>query len=119
MFNINYKLFTLRICIVKTYKAKKHVEAVRICIQGNLKKSVEFQPKIISYLLGIHAITTKRLETMEKAGYSLVKLHLCKVWRWYGMSALVVWKKCDGEGIIKYDRKLWGYNKLLNMKKSK
>tara|TARA_R110000822_G_scaffold49809_1_gene130679 strand:- start:37 stop:576 length:540 start_codon:yes stop_codon:yes gene_type:complete len=84
------------------------------CVDDVLKRSVSFKPKIISYLIGIHAITTKRLETMENAGYSLVKIHLCKVWKWYGMSVFAVWKLNAKEGIIKYDRKLWGYNKKLN-----
>ena len=31
---------------------------------------------------------------------------MCKVFKWYGMSAIVTWEK-GGTGIFSYDRKVW------------
>lgn len=68
-----------------------------------LEKSIELNPDIISYLLGIHNITPRRIEYMEKTGYYIKKLHLCKVHKWYGMSCIVIWAK-EPNGIVCYDR---------------
>ena len=43
---------------------------------------------------------------MEKEGYGLTKMHYCKVFKWYGMSAIVQFEK-NKEGIISYDRVVW------------
>ena len=40
---------------------------------------------------------------MEKAGYYIKKLQLCKVHKWYGMSCIVIWAK-EPNGIVCYDR---------------
>ena len=53
------------------------------------KKSVELKPVIISYLIGQGNITAKRIEFMNKHGYSLVKCKMLKVYKWYGMSYIV------------------------------
>jgi hypothetical protein len=71
-----------------------------------LEKSVELKPKVISYLLGINNLTAKRMEYMEKNGYYITKLHMCKVFKWFGMSMIVVWEK-GGEPILSYDRIVW------------
>ena len=71
-----------------------------------LEKSVELKPKVISYLLGINNLTAKRMEFMEKHGYYITKIHMCKVFKWFGMSLIVVWEK-GGESILSYDRKVW------------
>ena len=45
---------------------------------------------------------------IEKAGYSITRLHLTKVYQWYGMSQIIVCEK--GEGLpqqITYDRTVW------------
>ena len=68
-----------------------------------LEKSIELNPDIISYLLGIHNLTPRRIEYMEKAGYYIQKLHLCKVHKWYGMSCIVIWAK-EPNGLLSYDR---------------
>jgi len=62
--------------------------------------------KGFAYLLGFHNITPRRIEICEKAGFGLTKIHLCKVFHWFGISAFVVFEK-DRESIIKYDRTVW------------
>ena len=71
-----------------------------------LEKSVDLKPRIISYLIGINNLTAKRLEYMENNGYYITKLHMCKVFKWYGMSMIVVWER-DKKAIISFDRVVW------------
>jgi len=71
-----------------------------------LEKSVDLKPRIISYLIGINNLTAKRLEYMENNGYYITKLHMCKVFKWYGMSVIVVWER-DKNAIISFDRVVW------------
>lgn len=78
------------------------------CVDDWLKKTIELDPDCFSYLLAQHAITTRRLEMIEKAGYSITRLHLTKVFKWYGMSQIIVCEK--GEELpqkISYDRTVW------------
>ena len=70
------------------------------------KKSIELNPRVISYLIGINNLTTRRMEWFEKAGYGLTKMKMLKVYSWYGMSVICVWDK-GGEQIMEYDRKVW------------
>lgn len=51
-----------------------------------LKKTIELKPRVFSYLLLHGAMTPKRLEYIEKAGYGLTHIHTCKVFAWYGMA---------------------------------
>ena len=71
-----------------------------------LEKSVELKPRIISYLIGINNLTAKRLEYMENNGYYITKIHMCKVFKWYGMSMIVVWER-EKKAIISFDRVVW------------
>lgn len=57
------------------------------------EKSVSLNPYIISYLIGLQNLTARRIENMNKKGYYLVKLKMLKVWKWFGMSAIVVFKR--------------------------
>ena len=43
---------------------------------------------------------------LNKAGYGLTKIHMCKVWKWYGMSIIVQFEY-DKENIISFDRNIW------------
>ncbi len=72
-------------------------------IDDVLKKSVELNPFMISYLIGMNNLTTKRIEFMNTNEYYLSKLHLTKVFKWYGMSAIVVFTK-SSPNCISYDR---------------
>ena len=73
------------------------------CIDKVLEKSVELKPHTISYLIGINNLTTKRIEYMNKNGYFLSKLHLSKVYKWYGMSVICIFTK-NSENCVSFDR---------------
>lgn len=68
-----------------------------------LEKCVELNPHSISLLIGINNLTAKRIEYMNKHGYSLCLYHICKVFKWYGMSVIITFSK-DKNQIISYDR---------------
>jgi hypothetical protein len=72
-----------------------------------LEKSVSLKPRVISYLLGIGNLTARRMEMMEKAGYKIKALHMCKVFKWYGMSVCVVWDNTIEKSIFSFDRTVW------------
>ena len=72
-----------------------------------LRKSVELNPFYISYLIGQGNLTAKRIEFMNDRGYYLQKIHMCKVYKWYGMSYIVVFKKGTNENVITFDRTVW------------
>ena len=72
-----------------------------------LAKSVELDPHTISYLIGQHNLTNKRIEYMNNNGYYLDKLFFTKVFEWYGMSAIVVFTKKANKNCIDFDRKVW------------
>jgi hypothetical protein len=59
-----------------------------------------------AYLLAAHAVTPARLARMEMAGFGLERLLLTKVFRWYGMSAFVVFRR-GAASIIAFDRTVW------------
>jgi hypothetical protein len=71
-----------------------------------IQKNIELNPRIFSLLIGVGGLTTKRMEKIESAGYGLIKMKILKVWKWYGMSALVVFQK-EKQSIIKFDRKIY------------
>lgn len=70
------------------------------------KKSIELQPRVINYLIGINNLTAKRIELFETAGYGLAKVHMCKVYKWFGMSVIVQFEK-DQPSILSFDRHVW------------
>jgi len=70
-----------------------------------LEHSVSLDPRVISYLIGMGNLTARRIEYMNQQGYGLVKLHLTKVFKWYGMSFIVVFVK-EKTNCISFDRKV-------------
>jgi len=68
-----------------------------------LQKSVDLKPRVISYLIGQHNLTTKRIEFMNSCGYYLKKLHLLKIYDWYGLSMIVVFER-DCSNCISFER---------------
>ena len=80
------------------------------------ERCIELDAKIISFLVAFHSITPRRIEYMEKAGYKIKFLHICKVFKWYGMSCIVIFEKLEeddirppgfNKGLLSYDRKVW------------
>ncbi len=71
-----------------------------------LEHSVSLNPRVISYLIGLNNLTAKRIEYMNGKGYGISKIHMCKVFKWFGMSIIVVFEK-NKNNIISYDRKVW------------
>ncbi len=61
-----------------------------------ITKSIDLQPKVINYLIGVNNLTARRIEMLEKAGYGLTTLHMSKVYKWYGMSVIVIFEKGEG-----------------------
>lgn len=71
-----------------------------------IKKNIELNPRVISFLIGIGNLTTRRIEWLELAGYGITKMKMLKVWKWYGMSVIVVFEK-NKQSIIEFDRKVY------------
>ena len=76
------------------------------CIDKILHKCIELKPRVISILIGQGNFTAKRLELLEDSGYGLKKMHMCKVFNWYGMSYIIQFEK-DHQSIMTYDRMVW------------
>jgi len=78
-------------------------------LQKVLEQSVKLRPLYISYLIGIHNLTPKRLEFMEKEGYVLVHFNMFKVYDWFGMSCMATWERNDTgkKSIISFNRTIW------------
>tara|TARA_R110000744_G_scaffold66253_4_gene135376 strand:- start:663 stop:1214 length:552 start_codon:yes stop_codon:yes gene_type:complete len=75
-------------------------------------RCIELKPAVISLMVALHSITPRRIEIMNNAGYSLVNLHLCKVFAWYGMSAYVIFTLTPENptnlgGGLSFDRNVW------------
>lgn len=70
------------------------------------KKNIDLNPRCFSMLIGINNLTTRRIEWCEKAGYGLTKMKMLKVWKWYGMSVIVVFEK-NKPSIIDFDREVY------------
>jgi len=62
-------------------------------IDAVLKKSIELNPRVISFLLLEGKMTPKRMEYMNNAGYGLSGMYMCKVYSWYGMAVAYTFTK--------------------------
>tara|TARA_R110000822_G_scaffold132380_1_gene269624 strand:- start:188 stop:691 length:504 start_codon:yes stop_codon:yes gene_type:complete len=71
-----------------------------------IKKNIELNPRIISLLIGVNNLTTRRLEWLYEAGYGLVKMRMLKVWRWFGMSYILIFER-GKPSVLDIDRKIW------------
>lgn len=71
-----------------------------------LEHSISLNPRVISFLIGMGNLTTKRIELLNNAGYGLAVMHMMKIWKWYGMSFIVVFVKGE-ENCISYDRTVY------------
>lgn len=82
------------------------------------QRSCELRPRVISYLIGVNNLTSRRLEMMNNNGYRLTYVKMLKVYKWFGMSFVTVFVRSDTEGavhatdnVIDYDRKVWRESK--------
>lgn len=71
-----------------------------------LYKCIELNPRVISLLIGVNNLTARRIEIMNENGYGLKKIHMCKVFKWFGMSFVVQFERGE-ENCISYDRVVW------------
>jgi uncharacterized protein YodC (DUF2158 family) len=62
-----------------------------------LEHSVKLNPRVISYLLLEGKMTPKRIEYLNKNGYSMTGMYMCKVFKWYGMAVAYTFTKVEGE----------------------
>jgi hypothetical protein len=69
-----------------------------------LEHSVSLKPQVISYLIGFHNLTAKRVEFMNNNGYFISDFHLTKIFKWYGMSLIVTFSNEITTNIISIDR---------------
>jgi hypothetical protein len=76
-------------------------------IDAVLARCIALNPIAINLLLGVNNITTRRLERMEAAGYRLTNLHMCKVYKWFGMSFICNWVRGAQTSVLSYDRIVW------------
>jgi len=74
-----------------------------------LEHSCQLAIEGFAYLLGLHNLTPRRIEMCERYGFKISSIHLCKVFKWFGISAFIVWRKKQFHRNIKltYDRKVW------------
>jgi hypothetical protein len=75
-----------------------------------LEKCVSLNPRVISLLIGMGNLTTKRIEDMNNAGYGLKNMRMLKVHEWYGMSFIVHFEK-DSDNCFEYDRTIYHSDK--------
>jgi hypothetical protein len=69
-----------------------------------LTHSIKLQPKIISYLIGLMNLTTKRIEYMNNNNYYVLDIHFTKVYKWFGMSVIISFSNQIKENKISFDR---------------
>ena len=72
-----------------------------------LIQSIATGAHTISYLIGMNNLTCKRIELMNNHGYYLDKVYFTKVFKWFGMSAIVIFTKKASKNCIDFDRKVW------------
>jgi len=71
------------------------------------QRCIDLSPVVVNLLIGVNNLTARRMEMMENAGYKLTNLHMCKVYKWFGMSFLCNWVKGAETSCLGYDRTVW------------
>jgi hypothetical protein len=59
------------------------------------------------YLIRLNALTPRRIEKLNNKGFYISYIHICKVYKWFGMSVFVIFDKTIKKNIINYDRIVW------------
>jgi len=67
-----------------------------------LEHTIKLNPKKFCYIFGQMNLTIPRLKQIEKEGYKMTKIHLCKVYWWFGHSFVCVFEKSDKDSIMSY-----------------
>jgi hypothetical protein len=68
-----------------------------------IEHCIKLNPRVISFLIGVGNLTARRIEMFNKNNYGITKLKMLKVYKWYGMSYIVVFEK-NKNNIIDIDR---------------
>ena len=58
-----------------------------------ISHSIELNPRVISFLIGVNNFTLKRQQMFEDAGYVLRKMHWCQIRGWFGLSIIVQFER--------------------------
>tara|TARA_R110000772_G_scaffold4432_1_gene15778 strand:- start:471 stop:1058 length:588 start_codon:yes stop_codon:yes gene_type:complete len=69
-----------------------------------LEHTIKLNPNKFCYIFGQMNLTTPRLKQIEKGGYKMTKIHLCKVWWWFGHSFVCVFEKTEEDSIMSYSK---------------
>lgn len=73
-----------------------------------INRCIALNPIAINLLLGVNNLTARRLEILENAGYTLTNLHMCKIYKWFGMSFICNWTRDTTlTSCLGYDRIVW------------
>ena len=76
-----------------------------ISLDKVIEKSIDLEPKVTQYSIGINNPTAKRIHYFKNNGYSSKRIHKCKVFKWFGFGVIVQFeKKKKVQTIITYDR---------------
>jgi hypothetical protein len=67
-----------------------------------LEHTIKLNPNKFCYIFGQMNLTIIRLKQIEKGGYKMTKIHLCKVYWWFGHSFVCVFEKSDKDSIMSY-----------------
>ena len=71
-----------------------------------IQNTCAMSTKGFALLIGLHNLTPKRIEAIEKGGFGITKIILCKVFKWFGISAYIICEK-HKKSIIEYNRTVW------------
>jgi len=69
-----------------------------------LEHTIKLKPQKFCYIFGQMNLTIPRLKQIEKGGYNMSKIHLCKVWWWFGHSFVCVFEKTNKNSIMSYSK---------------
>ena len=73
-----------------------------------ITKSIELNPRVISYLIGQQNFTSRRIEIMNNAGYSLTRCLMLKFFEWYGMGYIIQFEKIvEISNVVEFDITVW------------
>ncbi len=72
-----------------------------------LEHTCEISRQGFGYLIGWNNLTARRIEMCNEKGFFLTKILMLKVFKWFGMSAFVVFERDANKNIIEINRTVW------------